>query len=73
MTQLDKIEGMISQHIETSNKQHTEMSVSLARVEEKLSAQKERIDKHGKSIESLKTFRNINIAGVLGALGAWFK
>ena len=81
MNQLDRIEkqnketlDLLRSHIDKSNEQHLKMSNQLTRVETTQGSEKIRMDKHEKAIEGLKFWRNINIAGILSALGLpWFK
>lgn len=71
--QLDRIETLIAEHIERTNAQHLVMSNQLTRLETKGEAEKERMDKHERDIEKLKVWKNLNIAGILASMGAWFK
>ena len=57
MSQLDKIEKILSDHVERSTAQHILMSNQLTRLETKGDSEKERMDKHEREIDKLKWWK----------------
>ena len=51
-----------------------QMKTTVTRIETKQENEKERMDKHEKSIDNLKVWRNVNVGAILSALGIpWIK
>lgn len=70
---LEELTGILKEHIKRSNEDHLDVKQALIRLEVKADYAKETLDKHDKSIETLKIWRYITSGSILAAIGGLFK